>query len=96
MTRDRAAQTRSPLSEIRRRSLFVHGERVRVTACKDDRMELRRDEVVKLLQRAGFSEAAEAAERSLPDSVDLEDAAKFGERYGVTRDSLISRMGGSP
>ena len=63
---------------------------------KMDRMELSREEVVKLLQRAGESEAAEEANRSMPDPVDLEDAAKFGERYGITRDSLISRMGGSP
>jgi hypothetical protein len=60
------------------------------------RQVLRRQEVVEVLRRAGLPEVADEAERSLPDPVDLEDAAKFGERYGVTRDSLISRMGGSP
>jgi hypothetical protein len=59
-------------------------------------MELRRDEVVEVLRRAGLPEVAEEGNRSLPDPVELEDAAKFGERYGITRDFLISRMGGSP
>lgn len=53
--------------------------------------------VVALLQRAGLREAAEDAERSLPDRIELEDAQKFGfERFGITRDELISRLGGSP
>lgn len=59
-------------------------------------MELRREHVVAILRKAGLPEVAEEAERSLPDPVQLEDAAKFGERYGVTRDELISHVGGSP
>jgi hypothetical protein len=39
---------------------------------------------------------AEEADRSLPDPVELRRAAEFGARYGITRDELISRMGGSP
>ena len=53
-------------------------------------------EIVAVLHRAGFHEAAEEAQRVLPDKVDLERAADFGMRYGITRDQLISRMGGSP
>jgi len=53
-------------------------------------------EIVRVLRKAGFPEAAEDAERSLPDELDLERAAEFGARYGITRDMLISRMGGSP
>jgi hypothetical protein len=39
---------------------------------------------------------AEEASRSLPEELDLERAASFLERYGITKDALISRMGGSP
>jgi len=53
--------------------------------------------VVEMLRRAGLFEAAEEADRSLPDPVELEYAEKFGfERFGISRDVLISRMGGSP
>jgi hypothetical protein len=55
-----------------------------------------RREIVELLRRAGHVEAAEEVERSLPDPVEFERAAQFGMRYGITRDELISRMGGSP
>lgn len=53
-------------------------------------------EVVELLRRAGHLEVAEEADRSLPDPVELRRAVEFGARYGITRDELISRMGGSP
>jgi len=36
------------------------------------------------------------AARDLPDPVDLDRAAQFLAPYGVTKDALISRMGGSP
>jgi hypothetical protein len=49
-----------------------------------------------MLRNAGLEHVAEEAERSLPDEVDLERAAEFGLRHGITRDELISRMGGSP
>jgi hypothetical protein len=39
---------------------------------------------------------AEEANRTLPDEVDMEVAAEFVGRYGITKDVLISRMGGSP
>jgi len=52
--------------------------------------------IVELLRRAGHPEVAEEADRSLPDPVELEIAAEFGMRHGITRDELISRMGGSP
>jgi hypothetical protein len=59
-------------------------------------MLLTKDEIVRVLKNAGLPQVAEEAERSLPDEVDLERAAAFGARYGITRDELISRMGGSP
>ena len=57
---------------------------------------LTKHEIVRILRNAGLPQVAEEAERSLPDEVDLRRAAEFGARYGVTRDVLISRMGGSP
>lgn len=59
-------------------------------------MEVSRQSVVDLLRRMGYRRAAEAAARELPDPVDTEDAAKFGEQHGIFRDDLISSMGGSP
>jgi hypothetical protein len=53
-------------------------------------------EIVEMLRKAGLPEAADEADRSLPDRVELERAQEFGARYGITRDELISRMGGSP
>jgi hypothetical protein len=55
-----------------------------------------RQHVVEVLRTAGLLEAADEADRSLPEQVDLERAAAFLGRYGITKDVLISRMGGSP
>jgi hypothetical protein len=52
--------------------------------------------VVDVLQTAGLMEAADKAASGLPDPVDLDQAQQFLEPYGITRDVLISRMGGSP
>jgi hypothetical protein len=59
-------------------------------------MLMKKSEIVRMLRKAGLFHVAEEAERSLPDEVELERAAAFGARYGITRDELISRMGGSP
>jgi hypothetical protein len=59
-------------------------------------MEISRQQVVDMLRRAGFPEAAEDALRVLPDPVDLDRAVALGAEHGITRDDLISRMGGSP
>jgi hypothetical protein len=66
------------------------GEEVRVV------MLIPKQEIIAVLRRAGLSEVAEDADRSLPDPVELEQAAEFCMPYGVTKDELISRMGGSP
>jgi hypothetical protein len=55
-----------------------------------------RQDVVNMLRRTGFREAADEAMRELPDPVDLEYVQEWGSRHGITRDDLISRMGGSP
>ena len=52
--------------------------------------------MVSLLRQIDRPEAAKAAERELPDPVDIEQLKKFGERHGIDRDALVSGMGGSP
>jgi hypothetical protein len=59
-------------------------------------VQLSRQEIVESLRRAGLPEAADKAAVELPDPVDLEEAAEWGSQHGVTRDSLVSQMGGSP
>ena len=51
---------------------------------------------VETLRRLGYTEAAETAERELPDRVSLEEVTKFADRYNISRDEVISQMGGSP
>lgn len=59
-------------------------------------MEVTRQHVVEVLRRAGLWQEAEDAASALPDRADLDDVAAFLLRYGVTKDSLISDLGGSP
>jgi hypothetical protein len=59
-------------------------------------MQITREHVVDVLRTAGLPEVADEADRSLPEQIDLERAAAFLGRYGITKDVLISRMGGSP
>jgi len=49
-----------------------------------------------MLRKAGFREAADEAMRDLPDPVDLDHLRDWGAQRGITRDVLISQMGGSP
>ena len=51
--------------------------------------------VVDLLRRMGYSPEADDAARELPDPVQFEQLLEFGNRYGISRDELVSRMGGS-
>jgi hypothetical protein len=55
-----------------------------------------RQEVVDILRRAGLPELAEEAKRNLPDPVDSDHVAAWGAQHGITKDALISWMGGSP
>jgi hypothetical protein len=55
-----------------------------------------RQEVVRMLRRAGFGEVAKEAMRELPDPVDLHHVQEWGRQHGITRDVLTSQMGGSP
>ena len=55
-----------------------------------------REWVVNTLREIGHSQAGDAALRELPDPVEVDQLAQFGERHGITLDTLISGMGGSP
>ena len=55
-----------------------------------------RQHVIDILRRAGFTEEAEELSRTLPDELDLDDVEGILMPYGISRDELTSRMGGSP
>jgi hypothetical protein len=59
-------------------------------------MQVTKRHIVEVLRMAGLSQVAEEANRSLPDEMTMEHAEQFVGRYGITKDQLISRMGGSP
>jgi hypothetical protein len=59
-------------------------------------MQVTREHVVGILRMAALPDLAEEARRALPDSVDYNYAERFLAQYGVTKDELISRLGGSP
>jgi hypothetical protein len=63
---------------------------------RQDPVDLSRQEIVRTLRRAGLADIAAAAEKSLPDPVNSKALEQFSARYGLTRQSLIDRMGGSP
>ena len=51
---------------------------------------------VDTLRRLGYTEAAEEAARTLPDPVSVEEIRQFADRYNISRDEVMSQMGGSP
>lgn len=59
-------------------------------------MQVTRQHVADLLQRAGLPELADEAHRALPDPVEYSHAERFLAQYGLTKDELISRHGGNP
>ena len=59
-------------------------------------MQVTRQHVVDILRTARLPELAEEAVRVLPDPVEYNHAALFLAQYGITKDVLISRVGGSP
>jgi hypothetical protein len=59
-------------------------------------MQYSRQHVVDLLHRMGYPELADEASRVLPDPVDADQLSAWSMQHGLTRDDLISQMGGSP
>jgi hypothetical protein len=54
-------------------------------------------DLMSVLRRAGIpGDTVQTLESLLPDPVDLRRDGDLLARYGVTRDGLIDRMGGSP
>ncbi|HEX4010111.1 MAG TPA: hypothetical protein VHX62_08890 [Solirubrobacteraceae bacterium] len=75
-------------------------EDIRATATHrtDCMMKVPKQEVLAVLARVGRQDLIEEAKRNLPDPVDTDrdlDRERL-VRYGLTRDQLIDRMGGSP
>ncbi|HTX83704.1 MAG TPA: hypothetical protein VME44_16075 [Streptosporangiaceae bacterium] len=52
--------------------------------------------MVDRLRCFGLHDLAEEALHELPDQVDTDQLWTWGMRHGVTKDELISHMGGSP
>ncbi|MFI0447511.1 hypothetical protein [Actinomadura sp. 6N118] len=59
-------------------------------------MEVPKQHVVHILRQAGLPYVADEAQRVLPDPVKYDRAERFLAQYGITKDGLISRRGGSP
>ena len=59
-------------------------------------MEMTRQHVVEVLRRAGLSEEADQAELWLPESADVNHVLELCLAHGITKDRLISLLGGSP
>lgn len=55
-----------------------------------------RQQVVKALRHAGMHEIADLAEKTLPDPVDSKTLEQFSTAQGVSRSTLMDRMGASP
>jgi len=59
-------------------------------------MQVTREHVVGILRMVALPDLAEEARRVLPDPVEYNFAERFLAQYGLTKDELISRRGGSP
>jgi hypothetical protein len=59
-------------------------------------MSTSREHVVALLHRIGLKEVAEEARQTLPDPVDEPELQRFAAAHGLTRESLMERLGSSP
>ena len=57
---------------------------------------MERKEVAAMLTRAGLSDLASRVESELSDPVEGDELERFARRHGVSKDWMISRMGGSP
>jgi hypothetical protein len=55
-----------------------------------------RQHVIDLLNRLGYTQLTEEASRVLSDPVDADKVSTWWMLHGLSRDDLISRMGGSP
>ena len=59
-------------------------------------MDLSRQQVINILRRAGLADLADEAGRTFPDPVDSDVVTQFCVAHGLSRQSLMNLMGGSP
>jgi hypothetical protein len=59
-------------------------------------VDLIRQEIIQVLRQAGLAEVAAVAQTSLPDPVNSEVLDRFCADHGLSTQTLIDRMGGSP
>jgi len=59
-------------------------------------MQVTRQHLVDILRMAALPDLADEAFRALPDPVEYNHAERFLAQYGISKDELISRRGGSP
>jgi hypothetical protein len=58
-------------------------------------VQLRRDEVQQVLKRAGLPDVSREVEKALPEQFDEQELERFLAPYGITKQFLVERMGGS-
>jgi hypothetical protein len=56
----------------------------------------RRQQIATVLRRAGMADAAADALATLPDHASDQDFEQFCVAHGLSRESLMDRMGSSP
>ena len=59
-------------------------------------MEYSRQHVIEVLRTLRYPELAEEASRDLPDPVDTNRLEAWLMQHGISRDEMVSQMGGSP
>ena len=59
-------------------------------------MAVSRQQIARMLRRAGLEEAAADALAILPERVPAEDIQQFCAAHGLSVESLVDRLGGSP
>lgn len=59
-------------------------------------MDYPRQQFVDLLRRTGMADIADEAAKTLPDPVDDKSMAEFCVAHGLSQQSLVDLMGGSP
>ena len=59
-------------------------------------MEVAKQDMLLMLRRIGLDDLVEEVEEALPDPVDTVRDAPLLARYGLTRNQLTDRLGGSP
>ena len=55
-----------------------------------------RQDVVDVLHTLRYPELADEAARDLPDPVDFNRLENWAIQHGLSRDAIVSQMGGSP